>query len=139
MFNFFKKKKTETKGLKDALSRIRELQENFERLSQELQKVKQDSEFFVQKVSIVRFNPFAEVGGDQSFSLALLDAKDNGVVITSLYTREGNRIYGKKITKGQSTYALSEEEKQAIAKAKNGSDNSKLNQSATRGGGNGTH
>jgi len=58
------------------------------------------------------------VGGDQSFSLALLDKRNSGVVITSLYAREGNRVYGKPIKEGTSEYPLSEEEKKAIEEAK---------------------
>lgn len=72
----------------------------------------------VQKVGIVRFNPFKDTGGDQSFAIALLDLKDSGVVISSLYSREGARIYSKPIDKGKSKYQLSEEEKMAIEKAK---------------------
>ena len=69
----------------------------------------------IHKVGLVRFNPFKDVGGDQSFSLALLNGKDNGVVISSLYTREGTRAYAKAIASGQSEkYPLSEEEKKAI-------------------------
>lgn len=71
-----------------------------------------------QKFGIIRFNPFKDMGSDQSFSIALLDGKDNGFVISSLYGREGNRIYAKSIERGSSQYVLSEEEKQAIGKAK---------------------
>lgn len=76
------------------------------------------------KSSLVRFNPFRDIGGDQSFSLALLDGDDNGVVISSLYSRDGVRIYSKSIQAGQSVkYPLTDEEKQAIqiaSKEKNG-------------------
>jgi len=71
----------------------------------------------IQKVSIIRFNPFKETGGDQSFAIALLDLRDNGLVISSLFTREGNRIYSKPIKNGQSTYPLSKEELEALKKA----------------------
>ena len=71
----------------------------------------------VQNVGIVRFNPFRDAGGDQSFCIALLDEGHNGVVISSLYSRDGVRVYGKPIQAGASTYTLSEEERQAIAKA----------------------
>jgi len=71
----------------------------------------------VQKVGVVRFNPFKDIGGDQSFSIALLDEEDNGLVITSLYGREGNRVYAKPIEGGQSKYQLSDEEKEAISRA----------------------
>ena len=71
----------------------------------------------VQNVGMVRFNPFRDAGGDQSFCIALLDEKQNGVVISSLYARDGVRVYGKPIQAGASTYTLSEEEQQAISKA----------------------
>jgi hypothetical protein len=118
MLNFFKKRKKEPKDLKEVLTYLKGLDENFEKLSQEIKNLKKESNFFVQKVGIVRFNPFSEVGSDQSFSIALLDGKDDGVVITSLYTREENRIYGKPIKGGVSEYSLSEEEKEAIEKAR---------------------
>lgn len=67
------------------------------------------------KTGLVRFNPFKEIGGNQSFSLALLNGKNNGIVISSLYTREGTRIYSKAITAGQSEkYPLTEEEIRSI-------------------------
>ena len=72
----------------------------------------------IQKVGVVRFNPFKETGGNQSFSIALLDSKDNGLVISSLFTRQGTRIYSKPLKDGQSTYQLSKEELEAIKKAK---------------------
>lgn len=71
----------------------------------------------VQNVGIVRFNPFRDAGGDQSFCIALLDEQQNGVVISSLYSRDGVRVYGKPIQAGASTYTLSAEEKEAIVKA----------------------
>jgi len=46
---------------------------------------------------VVRFNPFSEVGGDQSFSIALMDGNNDGFMITALYTRDGNRVYAKPI------------------------------------------
>jgi len=127
MFNFFKRKK-EPENLKEILSQFRDLRENFERISKELENLKKENKFYIQKVGIVRFNPFKEVGGNQSFSIALLDGNDDGVVITSLYSREGNRIFGKPIKNGKSEYLLSEEEKKAIEQAKYGGKNqSKFN------------
>lgn len=67
------------------------------------------------KFAIVRFNPFKDVGGDQSFAIAILNGKNNGLTISSLYTREGTRVYAKAITNGETEkYPLTEEEKQAI-------------------------
>lgn len=117
MLNFFQKNKKEPENLKEVLSQLKELKGNFEKISKELEELRERNKFSVQKVGLVRFNPFKEVGGDQSFSAALLDGENNGVVITSLYSREENRVYGKEIKAGQSQYPLSEEEKEAIKKA----------------------
>lgn len=137
MFNFFRKKEKEPENLEEILKRFKDLKENFERISAELENLKKENKFNIQKIGIIRFNPFREVGGNQSFSIALLDGNDSGVVITSLYTREENRIYGKPINNGQSEYLLSEEEKKAIkvAQKQYGKDNSKLNHQTTDSGG----
>lgn len=67
------------------------------------------------KLGVIRFNPFKDVGGDQSFSVAILNGKNNGLTISSLFTREGTRIYSKSITGGTSEkYPLTQEEKEAI-------------------------
>ena|SRR5258708_7428930 len=71
----------------------------------------------IQKLGFVRFNPFDETGGDNSFALALMDAKLNGVVVTGLHTREKTRMYAKSLSEGTSKYELSKEEKRAIAEA----------------------
>jgi len=117
MLNFFKKKK-EPENLKEILAQFKELKENFEKISKELGNLKKENKFNIQKLGIVRFNPFKEIGGNQSFSIALLDGRDDGIVITSLYTKEGNRVYGKPIKNGKSEYLLSEDEKEAIEYAK---------------------
>ena len=68
----------------------------------------------IQKVGIVRYNAFRDVGGDLSFAMALLDRKDNGVVLNGIYGSESSNIYAKPIKNGISTYQLSDEEKYAI-------------------------
>ena len=70
-----------------------------------------------QRVGLVRFNPFEETGGNQSFALALLDAEGSGWVLSSLHARSGTRVYAKAITGGRSEAALSEEETAAIRQA----------------------
>ncbi len=70
-----------------------------------------------QKISIVRFNPFGDTGGDQSFTLAVLDAHDSGYVLTSIHGREGTRVYVKPIDYAKSKYTLSDEEQQALRQA----------------------
>lgn len=72
----------------------------------------------VHKIGLVRFNPFQDIGGDQSFSAAFLDEFNDGIVISSLYSRDGMRVYAKAIQQGKSEkYPLTEEEVQAIQKA----------------------
>jgi hypothetical protein len=70
-----------------------------------------------QKISVVRFNPFGDTGGDQSFVLAVLDAHNSGYVLTSIHGREGTRVYVKPVDLGKSKYTLSAEEKQAMNQA----------------------
>ncbi len=73
-----------------------------------------------QRVGLVRYNPFEETGGNQSFALALLDAAGDGWVLSSLHARSGTRVYAKAITAGRGDAALSEEETAAIAQATKG-------------------
>jgi hypothetical protein len=86
-------------------------------LEQNLLQLKTNSNLAVQKVGVVRFNPFAGSGGNFSFSIALLDGHNTGVAITSMHGREQNRIYTKKIQEGKSETALTEEEQQAVNRA----------------------
>ena len=141
MLNFFKKRKKEPENFKEILAYFKDLEKNFEKLSEELENLKKESQFSIQKIGLVRFNPFKEIGGDQSFSVALLDSNNSGVVITSLYTREGNRVYGKPIEAGSSKYLLSEEENQALEIAKKNAENNqkKFNHPTTSGGGTWAH
>jgi hypothetical protein len=71
----------------------------------------------IRKTSVVRFNPFNEMGGNQSFVIALLDAKNNGFVISSLFVKDGSRVYTKTIINGKSDHRLSKEEEEAISRA----------------------
>lgn len=71
----------------------------------------------IQKMGIVRYNAFSNTGSDLSFSLALLDKNNNGVVLNGVYGRDNSNIYAKPVKEGISTYILSEEEKEAIRRA----------------------
>jgi hypothetical protein len=69
----------------------------------------------IHNMGLIRFNPFKDIGGDQSFAVALLDGKKSGIVISSLHTHEGTRMYVKPVVQGSSEkYPLTEEEKQVI-------------------------
>ncbi len=83
--------------------------------------------FAIQKIGMVRFNPFADGGGNFSFCLALLDGHNSGIVLTSMHGREQNRIYAKHIQKGKCEIQLTEEEEKAIITA-----NSKIQEPNTK-------
>jgi len=71
----------------------------------------------IQGIGVVRYNPFEQMGSNMSFSLALLDGRASGVVVSVLNNREGSRVYGKAVEHGTSNYPLSDEERQALALA----------------------
>jgi hypothetical protein len=70
-----------------------------------------------QKMGLVRFNPFRDTGGDQSFALCLLNNHDSGIMITAVHGRDGTRLYAKSVEGGKSTASLSAEEERALASA----------------------
>jgi len=70
------------------------------------------------KHALIRFNPFEESGGDQSFTVALLNSKNNGIILSSLHSRSGTRIYAKEVVGAKApNHKLSKEEKEAVEKA----------------------
>ena len=71
----------------------------------------------IQKIGIVRYNAFKDTGSDLSFALAMLDERNNGIVLNGIYSREMSNIYAKPVENGKSTYTISEEEQEAIQKA----------------------
>lgn len=71
----------------------------------------------IQKVGIVRYSAFKDTGSDLSFAAALLDEKNDGIVLNGIYSREMSNIYAKPVENGNSTYTLSEEEIEAIKRA----------------------
>jgi hypothetical protein len=83
-------------------------------LDKEAKKIRKMAEKGLFRTGFVRYNPFGDVGGNQSFSLCLLDKEKNGFVISSIHSREGTRVYAKTVTTGTGDYNLSEEEKKAI-------------------------
>ena len=73
----------------------------------------------VQKVGIYRYNAYKDTGNDLSFTVALLNEKNDGVVFNGIYSREMSNIYAKPITRGESKYKITEEEQEAIKRAIN--------------------
>ena len=109
-------------GLKEILEEILRTQNGLvaekERLNKEFQRLDKDGTLHIQKIGLERFNPFSDTGGSQSFTLAILDGHDSGLVMTSLYARTGNRWYVKEVRLGKGKeYDLSKEELNAIHKA----------------------
>ena len=117
MLNFFKKI-DEPKNLKELLVQFKKVKANQKKTSREVGKIKKDLQSAIQKVGITRFTPFKEIEGGQSFSIALLDNNDNGVIITNIYSKERSRTFAKPIENGKSTHKLSKEEEETIQKAK---------------------
>ncbi|WP_227763466.1 DUF4446 family protein [Zhaonella formicivorans] len=114
----------ETQNLEQMLIDCRKRTEGFAEKVFRVEQAERDLEnkfgSAVQKVAVIRYNAFPEMGSDLSFSVALLDANANGVVLTSIYGREESRTFAKPVEAGTSSYRLTEEEIQAIQKAMEG-------------------
>jgi hypothetical protein len=126
VFLFFKSRRL-IKGVKkgDLIAVIDELIKREDKntssqksLQRKLNELTKESTLHVQSLGLTKYNPFKEVGGDHSFSLTLLDGKDNGFVLTGLHTRDRTRVYIKDIIKGKAKVELSEEEVKSLKKAR---------------------
>lgn len=96
-------------------------QSSLEQLSAEIAKIKTANRQNFQKYALVRFNPFEDTGGDQSFVAAILDGQNNGLVISSLHSRDATRVYAKQVEGGQpTTHKFSREEQEVVEKAAHG-------------------
>jgi hypothetical protein len=99
------------------LARVGEVDTRLGELEQEYERLAVTGALASQKISVVRFNPFGDTGGDQSFCLAVLDAHDSGYVLSSIHGRQGTRVYVKPVDFGKSKYQLSAEEEKALVQA----------------------
>jgi hypothetical protein len=100
------------------VARVQAATEEVREVSLLARRLERDGRVHFQKFGFLRFNPFRDAGGDQSFALALADQDGNGVVLSSLHGRDGTRVYGKPLVAWESTYPLTEEEQQAIKRAR---------------------
>jgi hypothetical protein len=96
------------------LGKVVEVGAQLERLSQLHEFLEVRSRGSLQHVGLVRFNPFEDTGSDQSFAIALLDDRRDGIVISSLHGRGQTRVFAKPVEGGESKHTLSDEEAQAI-------------------------
>lgn len=105
--------------LDELLSIDKQTKEELEIVKKELHTEIKQSSLHIQKVGIARFNPFERMGGEKSFVISFLNSESSGIVINFMYTRDGLRVYSKKVKNGKGEeYDLSEEEKQAIVSSK---------------------
>lgn len=73
----------------------------------------------VRNISTIRFKPFEDAGSNQSFAIAIVDDESNGVILSSLYTRERMSVFAKPVKNGKSEFELTNEEKSVLESAKN--------------------
>ena len=107
------------KVLENYLKETKEVEQYAKKMQIEMVKIGRKMQRSIQKTGFIRYNPFGknDTGGNQSFSVALLDNDDNGFVISSMHAREGTRVYAKQVKDGKSTNTLSAEEEEAMKKA----------------------
>ena len=105
--------------LETFMYRVDKVEKNNAEIAGFCENLNKEIETFIQKIVIIRYNAFKDTGSDLSFALAMLDDKNNGVVLNGIYSREMSNIYAKPVENGKSSYTLSEEEKSAIDKAVN--------------------
>lgn len=91
--------------------------ESVKNINKVIEEIKKTDLDHIQKVSLTRFNPFSELGGDHSFSIAILNGHLTGFLLTGLHTRERTRVYVKNVEKGRCEQELSKEEKRVLEKA----------------------
>lgn len=103
--------------LNDELRRVDGLATELAQHSARLHITEEQVRRSIQRVGVVRYNPFEDTGSNQSFALAMLDSEANGVVISSLHSRQMTRLYLKQIAAGRSETPLSEEESEALRRA----------------------
>ncbi len=103
--------------LNQHVERVQKALETVTALEAQTRRIERNLKHSMQWMGLVRFNPFRDTGGAQSFALAIVDGYGDGVVVSSLHSRDNTRVYAKPLHKWESTYSLTDEEKQAIARA----------------------
>jgi hypothetical protein len=102
------------------VGRVEEVGNRLGELERRQARLTEQSATSIQHVGLVRFNPFEDTGSDQSFAIALLDDRRDGIVISSLHGRSNTRVFAKPVEGGTSSHTLSDEETQAIRIAVSG-------------------
>lgn len=100
--------------LKQYINKVVELEHKDTQILNYCQKLDNDMKGCLKKIGIVRYNAFKDTGSDLSFSIAMLDENNNGVILNSVYGRDTSNIYAKSVKQGNVEYVLSEEEREAL-------------------------
>ncbi len=103
--------------LETYMYRVNKVESENAQIINSIEEINQEQKKCIQKIGMVRYNAFQDVGSDLSFALAMLDENNDGVVLNGIYAREMSNIYAKPIENGKSTYTVSNEEAEAIGKA----------------------
>ena len=106
-------------NLKVYMDRVQKVEDLNKEIIQYCERLDKTVDTCIQKIGIVRYNAFKDVGSNLSFTLALLDNNNYGVVLNGIYSRDNSNIYAKPIKDGKSEYILSDEEKEEIENAIN--------------------
>ncbi len=104
--------------LLDYYEKVESVRKENKNINANIDRVNHNMKQCAQKIGVVRYNAFEDVGSDLSFSIAILDKNDNGLVINGVYSRENSTVYAKPIENGKSKYKLSSEEEQALELAR---------------------
>lgn len=99
------------------IDEVHHVVEENQRLDAEYHRIDELLQQAVTRVGMVRFRAFEDMGSDLSYAVALLDANNNGVVLSSIFGREDSRSYAKPIVGGKSTYPMTNEEEEALKEA----------------------
>ena len=105
--------------LKDYVSQVQDIKQENKEIEKYCAVLENKENKCLQKIGLVRYNAYKDTGSNLSFAVAILDEENSGIVLNGIYARDSSNIYCKNIEKGESPYALSKEEKEAIYKAIN--------------------
>lgn len=134
MSNFFRFKKLEKKynnfinkfankdiesTLKDYFNIVNQVNEENKIILAEIKNIDKRIDGCIQKIGIVKYNAFDDVGNNLSFAISLLDNNNNGIILNGIYGRNSSNMYAKSVYNGKSEYPLSDEEEDALKKAIN--------------------
>ncbi|MDQ0203335.1 DUF4446 family protein [Pectinatus haikarae] len=103
--------------LLEHISKVEKVMQQNTEIEMENKKIRDILQNVIQKVGVVRFAAFEDVGGDLSYAVALLDRKNSGIILSGIFSRNSSTTYMKPVDKGHSSYKLSDEENEALNKA----------------------